>query len=93
MSARLFKSIPDGVRATESDMAYNLAMEMIEGIKARRLEAKQAELACEESTPWTPADQERIDTLEALLKGKHRPIVVACILEHFPEMLANLPQA
>ena len=92
--SHVFRTITNPAPAqNSSEMATDLALEMIEGHKQRRLDAQQAEAECLPSLEWTPVDQERIDTLEALLKGRHRSVVLPLILEHFPEMIAGLPEA
>lgn len=75
---------------TADDLASELALEMIERIKDRRVEAQQAEQQCDESVPWLQADQEAYDTLETLMKGRHRKVVVNLILTHFPELVAKM---
>lgn len=92
MSARLFSinSLNGKVQApadNSAEMAADLAMDTIEGILNQREAAKAAEVACEPPLPWTPVDQERIDTLEALMKGRHRATVLPLILEAFPELV------
>ncbi len=62
-------------------------MDTIEAILNQREVAKARERACELPLPWTPHDQERVDTLEALLKGRHRDAVLPLILEAFPELV------
>jgi hypothetical protein len=93
VSIHLFKSIngntPDAAPTAE-DLASDLALEMIDRIKERRAIAKAKELACEESEPWQTADKEAYETLEALLKGRHRAIVVKLLLTHFPELVTQM---
>ena len=78
---------------TADEAAMQMATEAIEAIKERRQLANEREIACEPSLEWSPEDQEQRDVLEALLKGRHRPVVLPLILEAFPELLAKLPQA
>lgn len=94
MSIHLFKSINGQIpsaASTAEDLASDLALEMIDRIKDRRAKAKAKELACEESEPWDPqSDKEAYDTLEALLKGRHRAVVVKLLLTHFPELVTQM---
>ena len=91
MSGKLFSfnTLQRQPAQNSTEMAREFALDIIAGIKERRAEAKARELACEPAEPWTPADQERIDALEALLKGRHRATVIPLILEHLPEILAT----
>lgn len=100
MSAKLFSinSLTGKVQSpadNSAEMAADLAMETIIDIKNQREVAKAREEACEPPLPWTPQDQDRVDTLEALLKGRHRATVLPLILEAFPELVAmgKLPTA
>lgn len=94
MSLRLFKSLVNGTKhpfePTADDLASDLALEMIDRIKDRRAAAQAKELACEESEPWMDADKEAYDTLETLMKGRHRAVVVKLLFEHFPELVAKM---
>ena len=69
------------------EMAVTLAREHIAAIKARKVEAEAAERACEPMVEATPQDQEHYDVLEALLKGRHRPVILPLLLESFPELI------
>ena len=69
------------------EMALALAREHIEAIKERKAEAEAAERACEPMVETTPQDQEHYDVLEALLKGRHRPVILPLLLESFPELI------
>lgn len=94
MSLRLFKSFVNGqtrrFEPTADDLASELALEMIDRIKERRAAAHAKELACEPSEPWLDADKEAYDTLETLMKGRHRAAVVKLLFEHFPELVAQM---
>lgn len=75
------------VRGTADDMAYNMALDAIAHIKARRVEAVKAEQATEPSLPTTAEDKEQYEILDALMKGRHRHVVLPLILEAFPELV------
>lgn len=100
MSIHLFKSIngrahPSQQPATPDDLAADLALDMIERIKARRLLAQQQEANCEASVPWSELDAEAYQTLEALIgtpsqPGRHRKTVLRLLFEHFPELIAKM---
>lgn len=93
MSAHLFKSMngtKQSFEPTPEDMARDLALELILGIKERRQAAREAELRCEPSLQQTEEDKQRYDALEALLKGRHRQAVLALLLTHFPEWIAEM---
>ena len=77
------------VPGTAADMAYNMALDAIEGIKARRKAAYDAENNLQPSIETTAEDKERYEVLEALMKGRHRHIVVPLILEAFPELVTK----
>lgn len=70
-----------------SEMAIALAHEHIAAIKERKAEAEAAERACEPMIETTSQDQEHYDVLEALLKGRHRPVILPLLLESFPELI------
>lgn len=74
---------------TRDEMAAELATETCENYKALRAAAKSAEEACEPSHAWNDQAAEYWQTLEALMKGRHRWIAVPIILEHFPELLTK----
>lgn len=90
-----FSNVPivDNRPPTADEMAADLAMETIEGILNQREEAKQRELDCEPPLEATEEDKQRYETLEALLKGRHRAVVLPLVLEAFPELItpAKLP--
>lgn len=91
--SHLFKSIngkKQTFEPTPDDLAADLALEMIDRIKERRRLAREKEANCEESEPWLQADQEAYATLETLLKGRHRAVVVRLLLEHFPELVSEM---
>lgn len=87
-SFRSLANPKDAPAQNSSEMAAELALDTIAAYKERRAEAKARELACEPSEPWTPQDQELIDTLETLLKGRHRATVLPLLFEHLPEVIA-----
>lgn len=70
---------------TKAEMAADLAEETILRWKELRAEAKAVEEAAELPLAWSPEAQECIDTLEALLKGPHRWVVVPVLVELMPE--------
>lgn len=70
---------------TKEAMAAELAEDTCLRWKELRAEAIAAEQACEPSKPWNREAQECVDTLEALLKGPHRWVVIPVILELCPE--------
>lgn len=72
---------------TPEEMAADLMAETCERYKALRAEAIAAEQECDPSKPWNPQAQECMDTIEALLKGRHRWVCVPVLLEHFPELV------
>lgn len=80
---------------TAEEMASELALEMIDRIKARRKLATEKELACEESEPWQPRDAEAWQVLETLIgkpsaPGRHRQTVLRLLFEHFPELVTQM---
>ncbi len=84
---RSFSNIPIIREPSPSERAADLALEVIERYKDLRDEAKQRELACEPPLEWSGAAQECVDTLEALMKGVHRHVVLQVMFEHLPEMV------
>lgn len=94
MSIHLFKSINGHAskepEATPDDMARELALEMIDRIKERRTEARLREVNCEESTEWLQADADAYATLETLLKGRHRKVVLFELFKAFPELVTKM---
>lgn len=78
---------------TKDEMAADLALEMCERIKAWRVDALAREQAAEPPLMTTPQMQEAYDTLDALMKGQHRWVVVPVILEHFPELITPAKDA
>lgn len=71
---------------TKEEMAADLAEECVLELKEMRAAALKAEANCEPSLPPSPRQRELYTTLEALLKGPHRWVVVPVILEHLPEL-------
>lgn len=84
-----FQNVPiiDTRPPTADEMAADLAMETIEQILNRREEAKQRELDCEPPLEATEADKQCYETLDALMKGRHRAVVLPLVLEAFPELI------
>lgn len=73
---------------TAVQMATELARETIEDYKALRAEAVAAEKACEESKEWNDRANECIQTLDALMRGRHRDVVRPIVLTEFPEIVS-----
>lgn len=87
---RSFGAVPIvGKRPSRDEMAAELATETCENYKELRAAAKAAEESCEPSHVWNDQAAECMATLDALMKGQHRWIVVPIILEHFPELLGK----
>lgn len=80
-------------RQSKDEMAADLMEETCLRYKALREAAIAAEQECEPSTPWNPESQECMDTIEALLKGRHRWVCVPVLLEHFPELVVPASDA
>jgi hypothetical protein len=74
-------------RQTAEEMASDLAVDTCLRYKEMRAEALQAEANAELPAAWSPEAKECMDTLEALLKGRHRWVVLPIVLEHFPELV------
>lgn len=72
---------------TPEEMAADLAEETCLRFKALQAEVRALEEACEYSPDRTPEAQECMNTLEALMKGRHRWVVVPVVLEHLPELI------
>lgn len=72
---------------SKDDMAAELARETCESYKELRDAARQAEEQAEPPHHWNDAAAECMQTLEALLKGRHRRVVLPIILEFFPELM------
>lgn len=92
MGGSLFRSfgnvpIVDNAPPTAEEMAQDLAIETIEGILNQREEAKRRERECEPPLEATEEDKQRYETIEALLKGRHRAMVLPLVLEAFPELI------
>lgn len=84
---RSFSNVPIIKPPTREEMAADLATETCERYKALREDAKAAEANCEPSKVWTAQAAECIQTIDALMRGQHRWIVVPIILEHLPELV------
>jgi len=72
---------------TKDEMAAELAEDTCLRIKEFRAEALRREQECEPPMETTPEHTECYETLDALMKGQHRWVVVPVILEHFPEFI------
>lgn len=93
MSGKPFRSFSNAVpivgkMPSPAEMAADLARDMIDVIKEARAEAKAREMACEPSLPTSAAHLEAYRTLEALLKGRHRGVVLPILFDELPEMIA-----
>lgn len=88
----LFKSFGNvpivGQQPSRDEMAADLAEETCLRLKELRAEALRREAECEQPLRDTAESLGCQQTLEALMKGRHRWIAVPIILEHFPELLA-----
>lgn len=94
MSLDLFRSINGNpskpAEPTPDDLARDMALDAIERIKERRKAAQEREINCEESLEWLQEDADAYATLEALLKGRHRKVVLHELLTAFPELVAKM---
>lgn len=72
---------------SSSSLAADLARDMVDVIKEARAEAKRREEACEASLPTLPEHTEAYRTLEALLQGRHRVVVLEVLFHELPELL------
>lgn len=85
---RSFNNLPIvGQAPSAAEMAADLCREMAEVIQAARLEATRRELACEPPLPTTAEHRGAYAALEALVKGRHRAVVLPILFEEFPELL------
>lgn len=76
-----------GKAPSPAELAADLAREMAEVIQLARLEATRRELACEPPLPTTEDHKQAYAALEALVKGRHRAVVLPILFEEFPELL------
>lgn len=90
---RSFQNVPilnqPAKPATREEMAADLAAETCERYKVLRQQALDAEANAEPSLQWNDEAKECIETIEALMKGPHRWVVVPVILEHLPELVTQ----
>jgi hypothetical protein len=73
---------------TGDQMASELARDTICEFKELRALAIQAEKDCEPSKDWDDKANECIQTLDALMRGRHAHIVKPIVLTEFPEIVA-----
>ena len=72
---------------TADEMAADLAEETCLRLKELKAEALAREQACEPPMLDTEERAECYKTLESLMKGRHRWIVLPILFEQFPEMV------
>lgn len=82
---RRFRNVP--APRTADQMAADLAAETCRRLQALRAEALAAEQRADEPMRESAEQAECYTTLDALLRGRHRRVVVPVLLEHFPELL------
>lgn len=93
MGSRIFESFNGGraqreaEQRTNDERAIELATETCERYRELRAEALQAEANAESPVEWHAEAAECMRTLDALMRGRHRPVVQRVLLEYFPELL------
>lgn len=84
---RSFSNVPIvNATPTKQEMAADLAEETCLRLKELKAAAKAAEESADAPLMESADQKECYTTLEALMKGPHRWVVVPVILEHFPEL-------